>query len=82
MRRGILQVWTGRDAFRKLILEHGVPRTVGTADADFVVHADASGSPCSRSCGTGSRPRARPRPAADHHRRDARWYGDWPIAAG
>jgi hypothetical protein len=45
VRRGILQVWTGRDAFRKLILEHGVPRTVGTADADFVVHADAAGSP-------------------------------------
>ncbi|WAS98846.1 immunity protein Tsi6 family protein [Nannocystis punicea] len=45
VRRGILQVWTGRDAFRKLILEHGVPRTVGTARADFIVHADAAGSP-------------------------------------
>ncbi|WAS90017.1 immunity protein Tsi6 family protein [Nannocystis punicea] len=45
MRRGILQVWSGRESYHKLILEPGVPRTVGTARADFVVYADAGGSP-------------------------------------
>lgn len=44
-RRGILQVWTGRESFRKLVFEPGVSRTVGSADADFVVHADPAGSP-------------------------------------
>lgn len=44
-RRGILQVWSGRESFRKLILEPGVPRTVGTARADFVVYADPAGGP-------------------------------------
>lgn len=39
-RRGILQVWTGPGSFRKLILEPGEPRTVGTADADLVVHGE------------------------------------------
>lgn len=43
-RRGILQVWSGRDSFRKLVLELGVPRTVGSAGADFVVNGDSSGS--------------------------------------
>jgi len=44
-RRGVLQVWSGRETYRKLILDHGVPRTVGTAKADFVVEDDAAGSP-------------------------------------
>jgi len=44
-RRGILQVWTGRDSFRKLTLELGVPRTVGTAGAEFVANGDPAGSP-------------------------------------
>jgi hypothetical protein len=39
-RRGILQVWTGPGSFKKLVLEPGEPRTVGTADADLVVHGD------------------------------------------
>ena len=39
-RRGILQVWTGPGSFRKLVLGPGEPRTVGTADADLVVHGD------------------------------------------
>lgn len=39
-RRGILQVWTGPASFRKLILEPGELRTVGTADADLVVPGD------------------------------------------
>lgn len=44
-RRGILQVWTGRESYRKLILDLGEPRSVGNARADFVVHGDPSGSP-------------------------------------
>ncbi|MDC0716451.1 DUF4123 domain-containing protein [Nannocystis bainbridge] len=44
-RRGILQVWSGREGFRKLVLVPGVARTVGTAEADFVVHGDRAGSP-------------------------------------
>ncbi|HEY8376063.1 MAG TPA: immunity protein Tsi6 family protein [Nannocystis sp.] len=43
-RRAILQVWTGRESFRKLVFEPCVPRTVGSGDADFVVHAAAGGS--------------------------------------
>lgn len=42
-RRGILQVWTGRESFRKLIFEPGAPRTVGSANADYVVHAEPDG---------------------------------------
>lgn len=44
-RRGILQVWTGRETYRKLVLKLSEPRTVGTARADFVVHGDAAGGP-------------------------------------
>lgn len=44
-RRGILQIWSGRDSFRKLVLELGLPRTVGTAGADFVANGDQAGSP-------------------------------------
>lgn len=44
-RRGILQVWSGREGYRKLILEPGVARTVGTAGADLVVHGDPAGTP-------------------------------------
>ncbi|MCY0988728.1 immunity protein Tsi6 family protein [Nannocystis sp. ILAH1] len=44
-RRGVLQVWSGRETWHKLVLEPGVPRTVGTAKADFVVDADGAGSP-------------------------------------
>ncbi|MFZ6182411.1 DUF4123 domain-containing protein [Nannocystis pusilla] len=44
-RRGILQVWSGREGFRKLVLEPGVLRTIGTGRADFVVHGDPVGSP-------------------------------------
>ncbi|PCC71553.1 protein of unknown function [Nannocystis exedens] len=44
-RRGVLQVWSGRETWHKLVLEPGVPRTVGTAKADFVVEPHASGSP-------------------------------------
>jgi hypothetical protein len=40
-----LQVWTGRESFRKLIFEPGVARTVGSADADFVVHGEPAGAP-------------------------------------
>ncbi|MCY1010440.1 immunity protein Tsi6 family protein [Nannocystis pusilla] len=58
-RRGVLQVWSGREAWHKLVLEPGVPRTVGTAKADFVVEADAAGSPHSRSSGTACAPRCR-----------------------
>ncbi len=47
-RRGVLQVWSGRETWHKLVLEPGVPRTVGTAKADFVVDADGAGSPQSR----------------------------------
>lgn len=43
-RRGVLQVWSGRETYRKLVLDLGVPRTVGSANADFVVHGDAAGS--------------------------------------
>lgn len=39
-RRGVLQVWTGPGSFKKAILEPGQPRTVGTAEADFVVPGD------------------------------------------
>ncbi|MDC0668040.1 DUF4123 domain-containing protein [Nannocystis radixulma] len=44
-RRGILQVWSGRETYRKLILDPGVPRTVGDAQADFIVDDDPTGSP-------------------------------------
>ncbi|MBZ5715390.1 immunity protein Tsi6 family protein [Nannocystis pusilla] len=44
-RRGVLQVWSGRETYRKLVLDLGVPRTVGSAGADFVVHGDPAGSP-------------------------------------
>lgn len=44
-RRGILQVWSGRETYRKLVLDLGVPRTVGSAGADFVIHGDPAGSP-------------------------------------
>ncbi len=44
-RRGVLQVWSGRETYRKLVLDLGVPRTVGSAGADLVVHGDAAGSP-------------------------------------
>ncbi|MDC0716687.1 immunity protein Tsi6 family protein [Nannocystis bainbridge] len=44
-RRGVLQVWSGRETYRKLVLDLGVPRTVGSAQADFVVHGDTAGSP-------------------------------------
>lgn len=44
-RRGILQVWSGPGSFRKLILEPGVPQTVGTAGADLVVDGDEPRSP-------------------------------------
>lgn len=43
-RRGVLQVWSGRESYRKLILEPGVQRIVGTADADLVVHAEPGGA--------------------------------------
>ena len=42
-RRGILQVWTGSESYRKLALELGTARTVGTGRADFVVHGDPAG---------------------------------------
>lgn len=44
-RRGILQVWSGRDSFKKIILEPGLMRTVGTGNADFVANAEPGGSP-------------------------------------
>lgn len=44
-RRGILQVWSGRESYRKLVLDLSTPRTVGSAGTDFVVHADPAGSP-------------------------------------
>lgn len=44
-RRGVLQVWTGREGYRKLVLDPGEPRTVGAGGADFVVHADPAGTP-------------------------------------
>ncbi|WAS96592.1 immunity protein Tsi6 family protein [Nannocystis punicea] len=44
-RRGVLQVWSGRETYRKLVLDLGVPRRVGSARADFVVHGDPAGSP-------------------------------------
>lgn len=44
-RRGILQVWSGRDTFRKIVLAPGEPRTVGTADADFIVYGRPDGAP-------------------------------------
>ncbi|HEY0138299.1 MAG TPA: immunity protein Tsi6 family protein [Nannocystis sp.] len=44
-RRGVLQVWSGRETYRKLVLDLGVPRTVGSALADFIVHGDSAGSP-------------------------------------
>lgn len=44
-RRGVLQVWSGRETYRKLVLDLGVPRTVGSAHADLVVHEDPAGSP-------------------------------------
>lgn len=44
-RRGILQVWTGRDSFHKIILDPGVLRTVGTGNADFVANSEPGGSP-------------------------------------
>jgi hypothetical protein len=44
-RRGILQVWSGRETYRKLVLNLSEPRTVGTARADFVVHGDPAGGP-------------------------------------
>ncbi|MCY0986639.1 immunity protein Tsi6 family protein [Nannocystis sp. ILAH1] len=44
-RRGVLQVWSGRETYRKLVLDLGVPRTVGNAHADFVVHGSPDGSP-------------------------------------
>jgi hypothetical protein len=44
-RRGILQVLTGRDTFRKLVLTPGEPRTVGTAGADFIVYGRSDGAP-------------------------------------
>ncbi|MFZ6185231.1 immunity protein Tsi6 family protein [Nannocystis pusilla] len=43
-RRGVLQVWSGRETYRKLVLDLGVPRTVGSANADFVVHGEPTGS--------------------------------------
>lgn len=44
-RRAVLQVWSGREAYRKLVLEPGAMRTVGSARADFVVHGDSAGGP-------------------------------------
>lgn len=44
-RRGVLQVWSGPETFRKLVLEPGEPRTVGTADADLVVPGDPPHGP-------------------------------------
>lgn len=45
-RRGILQVWSGREAYRKLVLEPGKQYTVGTGgDARFIVHPDPAGAP-------------------------------------
>ncbi|MCY0995339.1 DUF4123 domain-containing protein [Nannocystis sp. ILAH1] len=44
-RRGVLQVWSGRESFRKIVLDPGIGRTVGTADAEVVVHPDRAGSP-------------------------------------
>jgi hypothetical protein len=43
-RRGVLQVWSGRETYRKLVLDLGVPRTVGSGHADFVVQGDPAGS--------------------------------------
>lgn len=43
-RRGILQVWSGRESFRKLILSIDAPRSVGTAHADLLVHPDPAGA--------------------------------------
>jgi hypothetical protein len=43
-RRGILQVWSGREAYRKLVLDPGAPVTVGTGGATHVVHPDAAGA--------------------------------------
>ncbi len=44
-RRGILQVWSGPQSFRKLVLGPGEPRTVGTADADLVVDGEPPRGP-------------------------------------
>lgn len=44
-RRGILQVWSGRSSFHKIILDLGAMRSVGTGRADFVIDAEADGSP-------------------------------------
>lgn len=43
-RRGVLQVWSGRDSFHKFILEPGVMRTVGTGRADLVVDTEPDGA--------------------------------------
>nr|WP_276604335.1 DUF4123 domain-containing protein [Nannocystis pusilla] len=40
-----MQVWSGRESFRKIVLDPGIGRTIGTADAEVVVHPDRAGSP-------------------------------------
>ena len=42
-RRGILQVWSGRESLRKLVLDIDAPCSVGSAKADRIVHPDLSG---------------------------------------
>lgn len=40
-RRGVLQVWSGPEAFRKLVLAPGDDRTVGSADAQLLVRGES-----------------------------------------